>query len=141
MAPTILDMMGIGARPSQMDGRSWLPQITAMASGSPASVGARDGAAEVPATTRAPWRTEMLIEYNGPTVLGAIATIEYPHEQRESLGSADPGCTADINTSTLNCDCSCTVDMWGHTYDKSPCDGGNNTFKCLRTISATTNTM
>merc|ERR1712176_1426178 len=50
----------------------------------------------------------------------------------------DFSCTADKTTETLKCKCSCLYqNADGSLYERSPCDGNENTYKCLRTINAT----
>jgi len=126
LAPTILDMIGISKTPKIMDGTSWLPQVL-------------EGA---PSKT---WRTDFLVEYNGPKAATNAFFGNVASQQPKLIDSTDTGergapevCTANKSTETLNCKCSCRYKKPnGKVYDRSPCDSNENTYKCLRTINAT----
>jgi len=129
LAPTILDMIGIKT-PHQMDGTSWLPLVT-------------DKHASQS------WRTDFLVEYNGPKVASNILLRGGSVNPSEVVGlggfsPAEDGatplssCSANKTDETLNCKCSCEYKNGdGAVYDRSPCDSKENTYKCLRTINTT----
>ena len=106
LAPTILDMAGVDI-PSQMDGRSWM-QL--------ASSRKEYGSLE--------WRRDVLIEYNGPSAMG---------DEEEEYVSACSANAQDENTIVGKCSCTFGA-ITGKKRDVSPCDGRNNTYKCIRTL-------
>lgn len=122
IAPTILDIAGI-ERPGQMEGRSWLELV-------------RGGAA-------VSWRRDFLVEYNGPSVTGAegidFDLVDFDEGDRSSTITPDKAsCSADASDElSIQGKCSCTFGaLSGNIHDVSPCDGKNNTYKCLRTLAS-----
>ena len=109
LSPTLLDMMGMPATPTQMDGRSWLPLAQARV---------REDVSP---------RSRFLVEYSGGgQPEWAPAWDEHDHNDESSCVRVN---SADEN-GLGGCKASCTF----ATGDKSPCDGKNNTYACVRTL-------
>lgn len=131
LAPTILDMAGLRKKPTQMDGRSWLPLVT----------GSRDIA----------WRNEFMVEYSGGNPLpngglsmqqGAMPTGQCSDDLEAeanafaaSLPTRTSSCSANAaDELSIKGKCSCSIGrISGDEHDISPCDGKNNTYACYRT--------
>lgn len=136
--PTILDMMGI-EKPPQVDGRSWLGIVSG---------------------TEKPWTSRtIMVEYSGSGApelspkTGLIAN-EIALESATFWSAANFNATAsggvpcDAQSQSANSEdtivgkCSCTYGaLTGVPIDASPCDGPENTYACIRTISPTENTI
>lgn len=128
IGPTILEMIGLQETPRIMDGTSWLLQVTE-------------------AAKPGKWRTDFLVEYNGPKASVNAMTISSDLANDNSSVSNEEGdgylqrpsqCSANKAEETVDCKCSCRYKKPnGKIYDRSPCDSLENTYKCLRTINAT----
>jgi len=129
-------MAGVTA-PAVMDGRSWLPLVK----------GENKGA----------WRAAFAVEYSGgnPLPNGEVGAELEQEEQCEDVVAEDNAfagslpvkgslCSADAGDElSIAGKCSCTVGRFAgeKTHDISPCDNKNNTYACVRTLSATENSM
>lgn len=120
LTPTLLDMMGMPGTPDQMDGRSWLPLVT----GTKGAV--------------ASWRGTFMVEYSG--------SGDPPDKEADwdtVIDAPRSNCTADASDPMSgHCLCSCTTGaISGVVRDTSPCDGHNNTYGCIRTLTPYRNTI
>lgn len=142
LAVTFLDMMG-AERPEQMDGTSWLPVVKGTAA-------ERDQVAKR-------WRHDLLIEYGGPSVPSArslagaraAAGSAAEHEAlifRRGLGAAatptssPADCGLPVPGHDVHTDCA-GIGMCGGEHGRCPCDASNNTYKCVRTLNSTENSI
>ena len=134
LAPTLLDMMGMLQTPDQMDGRSWLPLVATTTTGTSTK-------------TAVTWRGTFMVEYSGsgdpPDKEADWDTVV---DDRAGVTAARPGssgCTANAaDPMNSSCTCSCTTGaVSGVVRDQSPCDGNNNTYGCIRTLTPTRNTI
>lgn len=114
LVPTMLDMMGLAQTPTQMDGRSWLGLVQKTQHNSE-TFGTRT----------------FMVEYSGGG------------DPEASRLSAGPMCTAvGSDENSIDGHCSCTVGAaGGPVHDQSPCDGGNNTYACIRTLGPAENSI
>jgi hypothetical protein len=152
LAVTLLDMAGV-PKPTVMDGMSWLHLLDGN-DGGEGGTEKRNGTA---------WRTDLLIEYNGPSprqpepinsLSAARANVresvkeEYRVFLDRALGSssllAKPvpsgSCGMAVTGHDVHTDCA-GIGMCGGEHGECPCDATNNTYKCLRTINATENSI
>jgi N-acetylglucosamine-6-sulfatase len=142
LAPTILDIMGFSATPAQMDGASWLPQLMDEKS--------EMDEKSVQRSERSAWRTEMLIEYNGPSFnsdAGAGSTAgsaAHPHEHPLDHLEVD----VDDQGELFDMLASDRIDTragsggsggckWFSKASTSACDPKTNTYACVRSIGST----
>lgn len=141
LAVTFLDMMG-GDRPEQMDGTSWLPVV--------------QGTAAQRAEVAKRWRHDLLIEYGGPSVpssrsLAGARAAGHAAAQHEALvfrrglaGGAPAASSGDCGMAVaghdVHTDCS-GIGMCGGEHGRCPCDASNNTYKCVRTLNDTENSI
>eukprot|EP00658_Telonema_sp_P-2_P032385 TRINITY_DN23999_c0_g1_i1.p1 TRINITY_DN23999_c0_g1~~TRINITY_DN23999_c0_g1_i1.p1 ORF type:complete len:457 (-),score=109.56 TRINITY_DN23999_c0_g1_i1:246-1616(-) len=110
LAPTVLEMMGMPHTPSQMDGASWLGLVT------------DDPGAD--------WRTEMLVEYQGPTFSG-MSDIEYDALDPTEVDVDQAGELFDMANLTSVGGC-----KWFSKASSSQCDPESNTYACVRSIKS-----
>lgn len=130
LAPTILDMMGRQKTPAQMDGRSWLPFVKQ--------------------PQKKEWRSQFLVEYSGGNPLPNIDKLDFSITETDfEMEIEDEWFHASLNKYNSSCGanasdelsiwgrCSCTVgNISKIVHDQSPCDGKNNTYACLRTLTS-----
>eukprot|EP00750_Incisomonas_marina_P030939 INCI7682.5.p2 GENE.INCI7682.5~~INCI7682.5.p2 ORF type:complete len:208 (-),score=38.67 INCI7682.5:857-1480(-) len=151
-------MAGVTA-PSFMDGRSWLPLVSV------AQANSRDtgepgwrtqfmveysGGNVLPNSEN---QTAVLASHGKTCVLPSADDTGchsqfWPDEvdlEDISFGISvqAPACHANVDDElSLEGKCSCSIGaVEGHDHDINPCDGKNNTYACVRTLSNTTNTM
>jgi N-acetylglucosamine-6-sulfatase len=159
LAPTVLALAGIDARVAapQMDGRSWLSLVDGTRRSREGAEAAAAAVEEEEEAAAFAWRTDFVIEYGGPLVAADGITvldeedddvIFHLHERgggvAASGGAAPPlNCTANKTAATTACSCSCVYQASSTStpYLRSPCDSKNNTYRCLRTMNATENSI
>jgi len=139
LAVTFIDMFG-AKKPPLMDGTSWLPLIS--------------GKEEQRREVEKAWRHDLLIEYGGPSVPAAaardlrgaraFAAASAAEEKAVFRGGGGGGtagtCGVPVAGHDIHVNCS-GITRCGGEHGNCPCDASNNTYKCVRTINATENSI
>eukprot|EP00054_Salpingoeca_dolichothecata_P012791 m.71006 g.71006 ORF g.71006 m.71006 type:complete len:682 (+) comp20126_c0_seq1:44-2089(+) len=129
---SFLDMMGL-PKPAVMDGTSWLGLVVNNTA-SPERRFTNPNLhlnVDTPFRTNSrndPWRHDFLIEYGGPSVDGV-----FPKTSPAAPPNKDYPCGVGYSCDGLT--------LCGGEHGTCPCDARNNTYKCLRTLNATENSI